>query len=492
MLKVVTGILECIFSEVLKVNKSDFELFNNFETKNSLMRFLLFVSCFLSTAFLVNSQDNSYRVPIPVNWANNFEFIRNDFGKACLFLDQGDSYFIMLLDSNYNVLTEFSDRYYTNSPPTYLGCITNENCFELFFRRVEFDVLLVLVIDVKLKSLTRVKDFKITEYPGEKIFYTSSYVASNKKAIVSAISNSLVYKRHEIVEKIIFTGSNLSSNKMATLSFFQNRLIYKKHKPELITENKEIQLKPDDQNFIKDAALTYYKSHSDTLILLFEMEKVTEKNRRYRLFTIDLENQIYQSIEFGCGQTKKQPFLDARYFRNTVLLENCDKKLMMLDGLNGELIKEISLDYDSLFAKYYRDLFYFCYAQVFNEISDPVQYKYYDGTKMPGFNLKECRFDFFEDTTGLYLEIEWQGLLRSVYVSTIFYSRTYLPFDWEKKEILLKPPSKKFDDYIIYEIDKQLTAKTKTTGYFAGFGDKIMFGYLPKNSNELIIEAPDF
>jgi len=199
MLKVVTGILECIFSEVLKVNKSDFELFNNFETKNSLMRFLLFVSCFLSTAFLVNSQDNSYRVPIPVNWANNFEFIRNDFGKACLFLDQGDSYFIMLLDSNYNVLTEFSDRYYTNSPPTYLGCITNENCFELFFRRVEFDVLLVLVIDVKLKSLTRVKDFKITEYPGEKIFYTSSYVASNKKAIVSAISNSLVYKRHEIV-----------------------------------------------------------------------------------------------------------------------------------------------------------------------------------------------------------------------------------------------------------------------------------------------------
>lgn len=457
------------------------------------MRLFIFLLYFLSIPSLLNSQDNSYRIPIPINWANNFEFIRNDFGKACLFLNQGASYCIMLLDSDYRVLAKFNDRYYTNSPPIYTGSIADEGRFELFFRRVEEDVLLVLSIDTELKTLTRKKDFKITENSGEKIIYTSSYFATNKKAIVSFISNSLVYKNHEIVEKIIYTSSNLSSNKMVTLSFVPNKLIYKEHHTGLKIENKEIQLKEDDKNFIKDAVLTYYKSYSDTLVLLFEMEKVTEKNRWYRLFTIDLKNENYTSVEFGCGQTTRQPYLHARYFRNTVLVENCDKKLMLLNSINGELIKEIYIDNDSIIANENIPIFAYCYARKFDEFTDPVQYKYLEG-KEHSLGNPDRRYDFYEDSTGVYLEIECQGLLRDVKVSHIYYYRTHLPFDWEKKEISMRPPAQKlnYDNYIINEIDKQVNSKSKATGYFIGFHDKVMFGYLPKNSKEFIIEKIDF
>jgi hypothetical protein len=64
----------------------------------------------------------------------------NSHKQACLFLDNKDRYDIVLLDSNYNVLAEFSDRFYTSKPPKFIGSLADENIFELFISMTWFRV----------------------------------------------------------------------------------------------------------------------------------------------------------------------------------------------------------------------------------------------------------------------------------------------------------------------------------------------------------------
>jgi len=226
------------------------------------MKKLLTIPFLILFQFILFAQNESYTIPLKTNWASYFEFITNNHDKACLLLKQRDKYSVTLLDSNYRVLAEFQDRFYTASTPTFVGSIVDNNRFELFFKRVEDDVLLVLVIDAENETLTRVKDFKIAELPKE---------------------------------KVIFTGSNYVGDKMTTISITNSTLILKKHLPGLITENISVQLSMKDEEFINEADYTQIKADScyDSLVMVFCKGKNTSKSPQYRLFNIDLKTGQY-------------------------------------------------------------------------------------------------------------------------------------------------------------------------------------------------------
>ncbi len=168
-------------------------------------------------------------------------------------------------------MTEFRDKFYTASTPRFVGSITENNWFELFFKRVEDDVLLVLVIDSESLTLKRIKDFKITELPKE---------------------------------QIIYTGSNIVGNKMITISIANSNLIYKKHLPGLKTEKFYVQLKGNDEEFISDAEYYQFKTDTYSLIIVFKRMKAKYKSPRYRLFNIDFKTGLYNSVDFVCELEK--------------------------------------------------------------------------------------------------------------------------------------------------------------------------------------------
>ena len=242
--------------------------------------FKLFLYFFLLSTHCALSQNEEAKIELPVNWANDFSFISNHSGYACLFLDQKDKYCILLLDSSYREVAEFKDSYYTATTPDFVGSISDATGFELFFKRIEDNVLLVLKIDIKTKKINRIKDFKITGNTSEKILYT---------------------------------GSNLGGNKMLTISYDKSNLIFKKHLFGLKTENTEIPISAEDYKRLKDNGYSYLQAFDDTLIMISRGQTVTDKNPVYTAYYFDLRNITCRKFDFGCGQEKTQPYLYADF-----------------------------------------------------------------------------------------------------------------------------------------------------------------------------------
>lgn len=246
------------------------------------------ISCLFLYQLILIAQVESYSIPLKTNYASGFEFISNGYNKACLFLNQRDKYYIVLLDSNYRILAEFRDKFYTASTPRFVGSIVENNRFELFFRRVEDDVLLVLAIDAENHKLTRIKNFKITELPKE---------------------------------RIIYTGSNIVGNKMISISIAKSTFIYKKHLPGLKTEKFYVQLKGNDKEFINDAEYCQFKADLDSLIIVFKRMKVDYKSPQYRLFNIDFKTGLYNSVDFICELEKRRSDYNIHFYKILYLLK---------------------------------------------------------------------------------------------------------------------------------------------------------------------------
>ncbi len=426
------------------------------------LRLIFCMSFFLITLFHVFPQSDTVTIKLPVKWASAYRLILNESGYACLFLDQGDKYCIMLLDSNYNTLAEFKDKYYTSTKANFVGSIAEAEGFELFFKRVEDDVLLVLKIDIPTKNIERIKDYKISENPGERVLYT---------------------------------GSNISGDAMLTLSYYKSGLIYKKHLFGLKTEDINIPLQKEDIKIIKKEGLYYFLTYSDTLIFISRIQSSKDKNATYRGYTFDLESKTYCSIDLGCGQEKKQAYLHADYFRNVWMLENCNKKLQFFDGNTGELIKEIAIDYDSIFQNNKIKLFQYCYWAPLDPENEN-RYTYAgEGKKIrfkeDGFKDPDCYYDFIMDSTQLFMEIKIRGSIDYENLSGSFYTKFYLPFDWITKEIssFTTPDFQlKMDKLVMHELDIQKFMNTGLSNYFIGFDGKMKFGYLLNIGSKFIIE----
>jgi len=233
------------------------------------MKKLLIIPALFLLQTILFAQDSIYSIPLKTKWAADFEFITNDQDRACLLLIQNDKYNITLLDSNYKVVTDLNGMFRTATTPRFIGSIVKDKQFECFFRRVEDDVLLVLIVDAENETLTRIKDFKITELRGE---------------------------------KIIYTGSNFTGNKMTTISYTNNSLIFKRHLPGLKTDNTSIDFKKDDIEFIRDSDCSQLEGDADSMIMVFRKMKNYGQSQspHYRLFNIDLRTEQYSSIDFDC------------------------------------------------------------------------------------------------------------------------------------------------------------------------------------------------
>jgi hypothetical protein len=423
------------------------------------MKSIIFVLNILLIQSFLLAQNEIKRIKLPVNYTRDFEFINNNHGNACLFFDLGESYYIALLDSNYQVLTEFKDKYYTSKKPEFVGSIANEERFELFFTRVEDDVLLVLIIEIENRKLTRIKDFKIC--------------GKSEK-------------------KVIYTGSNFSGNKMITISLDQNGINYKEHLFGLKTRNTHIQLKPEDYKIFKKSEWIQYKCNGDSLIMLYRIENIKNNNPYYKIFNFDIKSGLYNTFDIVCNQKRKQPYLHCRFYKDVVLLGNCQSDLKLFDRITGNLIKDLSIDFDAIVKNENIKMFKYSYGNKFKVKNEKKQYTYLTGEDRKILPYLDKIFDFNKDSTDIYLEIFSKFTFNSN--GSYYKVRMYVPFNWEEKSIIENPPEyiPPINDYIIYEIDKQQSNKIVLSDYFWGFKNDFLFGYKLKKSKEFVIEKVKF
>lgn len=423
------------------------------------LKFILFITILLIKISTTLSQEELHRIPLPIKYAQDFEFIQNDHGKACLFLNRGDGYCIVLMDSNYQVLEKFRDSYYTTQDPRFVGSLTSKNGFELFFRRVEDDELLVLIIEIETKKLTRIKEFKISDNSNE---------------------------------KIVFTGSTIGGNKMITIAHDKNSLIYKKHLPGLKMESAFIALKEEDYSVVKKSPYIQIRSDADSLIILYKIEHKEDKNPYYKVFNIDINQGNYNTVDIICDHNRHKRYLHARLHENTVVLGNCVSDITLFDKLNGNLIKHISLELDSTIVNEDLPVFEYSYSCPLSMFDKSMYYKHRKFEGKDGLSGLNFNYDFIEESTGFYLQLE--HIVYSNYGHCRTTSCIYLLFNWEKKDFITTTPHSqpKINDYIVYELDKRVNLKIDLTGYFTGFNDEFLFGYLTKNRKNLSSKNPSF
>jgi hypothetical protein len=420
------------------------------------MRFIIFLSCFLSIASELNSQNNTYKIPVSIDWANSFEFINNEAGIGCLLLTQVDDYCIVLVDSNYHELAVFKDKYYTSISPDYVGSIARHEGFEFYFRRAEENNLLILKIDIQSRSLKRVKDFNITE--------TSD-------------------------EKILYTGSTITGNNLMTLSYNRTDFIYKLHDFGQQIEDFSIPIKEEDRKWLKDGEFIQIQTDSlkGNLTMMFKIHKVTDKNPVFYILHIDPNKKEYHSTVVGCDQKKKYT-TKAVFFEDIVLLMGCNG-ILMFDNNTGQFIKELEINFDSVRKNENFPVFAYSYHNPFSEFTDPRRYTYLTQEERSEYSLGEL-IDFDRDSSSVNLIVYGY---KERYNNYPIVCRTEMTFDWNRKEALYQPTGNQniFDNSMMRELEVKAKYKTKVSGYFLGF-NKVCLGYLPKNSNEFIIEEVNF
>lgn len=419
------------------------------------MKSIIFVLHILLIQSFLVAQNEIERIKLPVNYARDFEFINNDHGNACLFFDLGESYYIALLDSNYQVVTEFKNNYYTSKNPKFVGSIANEERFELFFKLIQDDILLVLIIEIENRKLTRVKDFKIC--------------GKSEK-------------------KVIYTGSNFSGNKMTTISLDQSGINYKEHLYGLKTRDNPIQLKPEDYKIFKNAKWIQLKSNADSLIMLYKIENIKNNNPSYKIFNFDLNSGLYNSFDIVCNQKRKQPYLHCRFYKDVVLLGNCQSDLKLFDRITGNLIRDFSINFDTIVKNENIKMFKYSYGNKFKVKNEKKKYTYLTGDDRTALPYLDKIFDFYKDSTDTYLEIFSKFTFNSN--GGYYKVRMYVPFNWEEKSFIENPPvyNPPINEYIIYEINKQQSNKLVLSDYFWGFNNELLFGYKLKKSKEFVIE----
>ncbi|NOX48059.1 MAG: hypothetical protein GXO89_13880, partial [Chlorobi bacterium] len=213
------------------------------------------------------------------------------------------------------------------------------------------------------------------------------------------------------------------------------------------------------------------------------------KNRRYKIFNINLRNSEYNSVDFSCDCKKRQPYLTASFYEDIVLLQNCNDKLSLYDRLNGKMIKELSIDYDSILLNEKIDILKYSYLHDFKGESKRPEYRYLKGDDRKMIKYSDPSFYFVEDSIITYLKIKTFYTINSS-SGSYCYARAFLPFDFSRKMILYGQASQnlKFNDYTIYHINKLSKSKIIVSGYFYGFHGEILFGYFPNKTKQFIIE----
>lgn len=414
----------------------------------------------ICAALTVHPQDQSYIIPLKAKYASDFEFITNTRDKACLYLDQNDYYFIALLDTNYQVLAEFRDKFYTISNPRFIGSTAKDDHFELFFRRVEDDILLVLSIDCNERKISRTKDFKITD---------------------------------QAKESVIYTGSTYDGNKMITISKTPDALILKKHLPGLVIEKYSVPLHEKDADFIAKATYRQFKATGDSLIIIFKQTMTKSKGPVYKFFNINLDSGSYNSFDFACDRKKRHDKFNLYFYGKWILHENCDDSIRLYDRLSGELIKKFKIDFDRVISNENIPVFKYSFNTDFGGTSNTGQYAYLKGKMRRFLRFSDTYSTFYKDSSGFYLKNSISYISNS-YARSWAYVRFLLPFDKEMYEINYDAQniSTRPDTYDIYYIDRQAQLQPKVSGWFHGFGDDYFYGYLQKKTGAFVIEKVDF
>lgn len=408
----------------------------------------------------VNSQDQWHILPLTTKYASDFEFITNSNDKACLYLDQGDTYFIAIIDTNYQVLAEFRDKFYTSSNPRFIGSTAKGDHFELFYRRVEEDILLVLSIDCSEMKISRVKDFKITD---------------------------------QAKEKVIYTGSNSYGSKMITISSTPNELILKKHLPGLVIEKYPIPLRQDDAVFIEKATYRQFRSTQDSLIIIFKKTMKESLGPVYKVFNISLDSGSYNVFDFKCDRNKRHDKFNIYFYDNWLLHENCDDSIRVYDRLSGELIKKFKIDYNRVISNENIPVFKYSFNADFGGTANSGEYAYLKGKKRKFLRYAETYSTFYEDSTGFYLKNSI-SYISNTYSKTWAYVRFLLPFDKESYELNYDAAniSTKPDAYDIHYINRQAQLHPSVSGWVFGFNGDYFYGYLRKKPGAFVIEKVDF
>lgn len=419
------------------------------------MKRIIFIFHILLIHSILVAQNDFKKIELPINYARSFEFINNDDKNACLFFNLRESYCIMLLDSNYRVIAEFKDRFYTSINPKFVGSIANEERFELFFKRVDDDVLLVLIIDIESKKLTRVKDFKIC--------------GKSEK-------------------KIIYTGSNYSGNRMMTISLDQNGINFKEHLFGLKTQDSHIQLKPVDYNIFKKFENIQLESDGDSLIMLYRIENIKEKHPYYKIYNFDIKSGLYNTFDIVCNQKKKQDGLHCRFHKDIVFLGNCQSDILIYDKLNGDLIKDFNMDCNSIIRDENIKMLRYSYKYDLPREKFGQKYIFLTGEDRIDLPYLNGYYNFIKHDTNTYLKIFsrfYYGYYGEYYNTLI-----YIPFNWDEKSIIKNLPDflLPFYDNIIYEIDIRQSEKITLSDHFWGFNNELLFGYMLKKSKEFVIE----
>ncbi|MCF8405839.1 MAG: hypothetical protein K9H58_17985 [Bacteroidales bacterium] len=419
--------------------------------------FLIFIFLSLTIRFLL-AQETSWTYPLKMNFATNFEFIKNENKEALLFIDYRDSYHIFLLDSNYRILKEFRDRFYSSSDPKLVGSISTNDHIELFFRQFKSNVLMVLDLDLKAKTLKIIKDYKITD---------------------------------SFKEEIVYTGSNISGNKMITVSKKERGLVYTDHLGNSEMKKTFIPLKEEDKQFIDNSTWYQFESANDTMSIMYmsTWESGLINKFNYKLFEFDLVNPGYKVTDFE--ESKEISF--RPFFMDSLIIENKSGKTFLLrERHNGKYLGEFMVHVDSIVSNENIQLLKYSFDCNLKTLSQ--RYKFLNGNKRNIIkHYYPDEISFVRDSAGLYLELVYKNV-KEAFEACEYKVVCYLHFDWEKKRVMYQGPYKNpdADESVKYHIQKKIDLNLKTSGYVLGFNHEVLLGYLLKKPKTFVLEKADF
>nr|NQU89409.1 hypothetical protein [Bacteroidota bacterium] len=348
------------------------------------MKFYLSTFLILVSVFVGKSQSETWNIPLKIKDATDFEFIRDGNGKACLLLDKGIMYYIFLLDSNYRILDEFKGRYFADSKPDFVGSIAEDGHFDLFFKRIETDNLLVLSIDAGSGKLERESSFKITTLPKERLLVTGSY----------------------------HRGSE-----MVSISHAPGKLIHKVHLQGLKFKNTEFVLKPEDDTFVSDADFYQLFSNKDSLIISFKQSRGSYTSPVFRILSIDMKSGIYDAVDFSCDERGSKQSFSILFHDEVVLATNCYDNYTLHDRKTGNYLSGLPVPVHSIVLNDSLPLFRYSHI-----INNKAQYKYLlNDERRKIINAEHVVLDFIRNSEDVYLEVEFSIRPQKSTIYKIYY-----------------------------------------------------------------------
>jgi len=164
----------------------------------------------------------------------------------------------------------------------------------------------------------------------------------------------------------------------------------------------------------------------------------------------------------------------------------------VFNRLTGDLIAELSINFDKIIANENIPLFSYHYdGFVVGAVPNSLvfgEYEYLEGKGRKNILHASPKYEFRKDSAGVKLELTFKRKISFSYLDN--YIKTSLPFDWEKMEINLDGTilESEMIESIKHYIDKKEWQNHKISGYFLGFRNEKMFGYLQKKPKAFVVE----